>query len=437
MPLLPDIPSLLPDPQYTSWDLYGDQNPIFNESTIAQIYLNISQDDLNFLINPVNMNVREYFPANFSFYNGATTQLLDNVGMRIQGGASRVFSKKSWKISFSHFDKGRTWAQQQKISLKDACMDSMSIREKSSMTAFYAIGAKTQRMSHAVVNINGMNWGVYVMIEDSGSNEFLNSRFGNQDGSLWKCSGTLAYVGSDPDDYRTTQYKAENKNANKTYAPLENFISVLNLTPDDQFEEQIQTVMNVEFFLRSLTAEVSTGNWDGIYNGNNYFLYYNTDGLMYYYRHDLDLSFGSINEYYRMANRTIWNWASATPRGRGHLLVDRILSVPSFQEIYSSYLSKLLSYVNPDQSGAFAQRVNGLHSSIQEAVAMDAWHSLDNGMYSYTDFEMNLQQPVSRPPFWPPVPHVSINEWEAYDAFFPWLKIRNDVTEMELKSGPP
>ena len=437
MPFLPAIPSLLPDPQYTDWDIYGDQNPIFNESTIAQIYINISQDDLNFLINPVNMNAREYLPANFSFYNGATTQLLENVGMRIQGGASRNFAKKSWKISFSHFEKGRTWAQQQKISLKDTCMDSMSIREKSSMAAFYAIGAKTQRMSYAVVNINKMNWGLYVMIEDSGSSEFLNSRFGNADGSLWKCSGTLAYLGSDPDDYRNSQYKAENNNANKSYAPLENFISVLNLTPDDQFEDQIQTVMDVEFFLRSLAAEVSTGNFDGIYNGNNYFLYYNTDRLMYYYRHDLDLSFGSFDYIYRMENRSIWNWGSAFPRGRGHLLIDRILSVPSFQEIYSSYLSKLMTYVNADQSGTFADRVNGLHSSIQEAVAMDAWHSLDGDMYSYTDYEMNLQQPLLRSPFWPAIPHVNVSEFALYDAFFSWLKNRNSFTENQLQSGPP
>ena len=64
---LPEIPALLPYPQYTTWDQYGDDNPIFNESVIAQIYLTISQDDLDFLINPVNQDAREYKYANFSF----------------------------------------------------------------------------------------------------------------------------------------------------------------------------------------------------------------------------------------------------------------------------------------------------------------------------------------------------------------------------------
>ena len=101
---------------------------------------------------------------------------------------------------------------------------------------------------------------------------------------------------------------------------------------------------------------------------------------MYYYRHDLDLSFGFLDFDYRMANRSIWEWGSAFHPGPGFLLIGRILAVPSFQEIYASYLSKLMTYVNADRSGPFAKRVSEIHSSIEEAVAMDAWHSLDSGV---------------------------------------------------------
>ena len=173
--------------------------------------------------------------------------------MRTKGGASREFAKKSWKISFNHFVKGRTWAQQKKIGLKDASFDPTYVREKASIAAIYSMGAPTQRASHAMVYINGMLWGLYIILEDPGTDEYLNSRFGNDNGSLWKCSGTLRYKGSDPELYNTSAYKAQNDNAEDNYEPLANFISVLNLTPDDQFEEQIQTVMNVEFFLRTLS----------------------------------------------------------------------------------------------------------------------------------------------------------------------------------------
>eukprot|EP00008_Paramoeba_atlantica_P013325 CAMPEP_0201482706 /NCGR_PEP_ID=MMETSP0151_2-20130828/6969_1 /ASSEMBLY_ACC=CAM_ASM_000257 /TAXON_ID=200890 /ORGANISM="Paramoeba atlantica, Strain 621/1 / CCAP 1560/9" /LENGTH=440 /DNA_ID=CAMNT_0047865519 /DNA_START=601 /DNA_END=1923 /DNA_ORIENTATION=+ len=437
MTTLPAIPSLLGDPQYSDWDEYDDNHPIFNESTIAQIHLQISQEDLDFLINPVNQDIREYKHANFSFYNGAVTEVMEDVGMRIKGGLSRTFAKKSWKISFNTFVKGREWAQQKKIALKDASMDSMYVREKSAMAAVYAMGGPTPRGSHTMVYINGMAWGLYVILEDPGRDEFLKSRFGTSKGSLWKCVGTLEYLGSDPDLYRTEEYKASNDNAEESYEPLENFISVLNLTPDDEFEEKIQTVMNVEFFLRTLVAEVATGNGDGIWNGNNYFLYYQTDGLMYYYRHDLDLSFGFVDVYQRMAIRSVWEWGSATPPGRGRLLIDRILSVPSFQEMYSSYLLKLMTYVNVDQSGSYARRVSGIHSSIQAAVALDAWHSLDMVMPSQEDFEKNLQEDIYRPAFWPPIQGVPISKWSPFPGLFPFIKERNDFTETQLQSGPP
>ena len=339
---LPGIPSLLPYPQYTDWDLYGNDHPIFNESTIAQIYLSIAPEDLDFLINPANKDVKEYKHADFRFYNGATTEVLEDVGMRIKGSLSRGFAKKSWKISFNTFVKGREWAQQKKISLKDAAMDSLYIREKVTQAAIYSMGGPTPRMSHAVVYINEMLWGLYVMLEEPARDEFLKSRFGNSKGSLWKCSGPLKYLGSDPDLYRTLEYKASNDHAEESYKPLENFISVLNLTPDDEFEEQIQTVMDVEFFLRTLSAEVATGNLDGIFNANNYCLYYNIDGLFYYYRYDLDLAYGATEDSFHMASRSIWEWGSESPPGRGRLLIDRILAVPAFQEIYASYLLKLL-----------------------------------------------------------------------------------------------
>ena len=434
---LPEIPSLLPYPQYSDWDEYGNDSPIFNESAIAQVYLTISQEDLDFLTNPVNQDIREYKHANFSFYNGPVSQRFEDVGMRIKGGASRAFSKKSWKISFNKFEKGRNWAQQKKIVLKDASMDSLYLRERATISALYSMGAPAQRASFAVVYVNKMFWGLYLLMEDPGSDEYLKSRFGNDGGSLWKCQGSLEYVSDDPDSYRDQGYKPMNDNAEESFEPLANFIEVLNETPDSEFEQQIQTVMNVEFFLRTLAVEVATGNWDGIYNANNYFLYYNTDGLFYYYRYDLDLSLGSLDFFYGFSDRSIWTWASTFPPGSGQLLPDRILSVPSFQEIYASYLSKLLGFVNVNFKGPFALRVNRMHQSIKEAVSMDAWHSLDQFMYSEQDFKKNLFDGIDRPSFWPPNNLIPFSSYKPFLGFYEFIKIRNGVTEQGLQSGPP
>ena len=41
-----------------------------------------------------------------------------------------------------------------------------------------------------------------------------------------------------------------NEAAQDDYSPLIKFLYILNECPDDEFEEQIQTVMNVPFFFR-------------------------------------------------------------------------------------------------------------------------------------------------------------------------------------------
>ena len=165
---LPAIPNLLGVDQYTSWDKYGDENPIFNESAIAQIYITIDPEDLATLILPSNQDVRIYKHANFSFFNGATSERLEDVGFRIKGGASRAYAKKSWKISFSHFVDDRKWAQQKKISLKSASMDPIYLRERGSFAAIRSMGGPVQRSSYATLYINGQYWGLYILLEEAG-----------------------------------------------------------------------------------------------------------------------------------------------------------------------------------------------------------------------------------------------------------------------------
>ena len=279
---LPAIPNLLNVDQYSSWDDYGDNHPIFNESTIAQIYITLDPEDLATLILPSNQDVRIYKKADFSFYNGATTERMENVGFRIKGGASRAFSKKSWKISFSHFVEDRKWGQQKKISLKSAAMDALYVRERAAFAGIRAMGGPVQRSSYATLYINGQYWGVYVLLEEAGlfhtptfippntnsyllppllplllfflgSNQFLKSRFGNDKGSLWKISGLnfLKWEGDNQEAYRNnSKYVAMNDNAEESYKPLVNLVDILNNCPDDEFEEKIQTVMDIEFFLR-------------------------------------------------------------------------------------------------------------------------------------------------------------------------------------------
>ena len=69
------------------------------------------------LQHPSNMHVREYRKCTFTIYNGKIQEKLENVGIRVKGGYSRQFMKKSWKMSFNTFVPKRELYQLKKLQL--------------------------------------------------------------------------------------------------------------------------------------------------------------------------------------------------------------------------------------------------------------------------------------------------------------------------------
>jgi len=92
--------------------------------------------------------------------------------------------------------------------------------------------------------------------------------------------------------------------------------------------------------------EVLSGQSDGIYHTNNFYLYYNPAvNRFQYFRYDFDLSLGAVQSWYNMVNPNVLTWGFDS---YGRLILSRILSVPSFQAIYIKYLRRHMeSYFNP------------------------------------------------------------------------------------------
>jgi len=206
-PLPPITQTINPIAQYSSWDEYGDQNPIFNDSTIAQIHLTMDPSVLEFMLDPVNKHTETYYPVKMWFQTGDTLEQMDQVGFRLKGGASRGYVKKTWKLNFDKYV-DRKWAQQKKIELKSLQQDPSAIKEKLCLSLLYSINAPAQRSSYGQLFINGQAMGAY-LIEESVDDQFLKSRFGNEDGAFFKCQADLAYLGADPQLYNISTYSPE------------------------------------------------------------------------------------------------------------------------------------------------------------------------------------------------------------------------------------
>ena len=207
----------------------------------------------------------------------------------------------------------------------------------------------------------------------------MKSRFGNDDGLLYKCLGTLIYLGSQPSVYEnlmcgdTLCYKPDSDNAEITsYDLLTQLIVTTNMT-SPQFEQEIGKILDVDLFIRTLVAEVLTGNWDGIWNGNNYFLYYNYDvNLFQYFRQDVDVSFGAWDNFYNMTTKDVYNWGEG---GRGHWLIDKVLSVPTFRAAYTEYLYQAMTAFN--LHGEYVLLSNAMAQEVTTGLIRDRWRFMD------------------------------------------------------------
>jgi len=392
----PEVPQLTAHPQYVN-DAYGDEHPLFNQSAVARVYIELDPQDLLFIMNATNEFSRDYKKASFRLENGVVNASYPEVGFRAKGGASRVFMKKSFKVNlFKKNKQDLPLYGQSKLQFKAMAMTPSFMREKLSEAMYEAIGGKIQRMSYAQLFVNGLHFGFYVMMEDP-SEPFLESRFGNSDGALYKCTGDLRYYGSDPSIYQhmnfsgTLVYKPRTPAA-ENYTALTRFITVLNLTPDDQFVSQIETVFDVDLFLRTYAVSVLSANWDGIINANNYFLYLDpSDSLFKFFRQDLDISFGAANStQYNFVERNIWTWATEPTQGRGYYLPMRIMQQEVYQRKFAYYVRLLISkyFSLTDPRSLFKQRFDWMYRLVDQPLREDYFHHMDEA-WSYEDARSN------------------------------------------------
>ena len=131
------------------------------------------------------------------------------------------------------------------------------------------------RSNHVELFINGEYYGLYINVEHI-DEEFVESRFGNRGGNLFKClwPADLNFFSSNPDDYKFVSgdrraYDLRTNEEWDNYEDLYQFIYTLNTAPAEILECELEKIFNVEDFLKVLAFDVVTGNWDGYsYNKN-------------------------------------------------------------------------------------------------------------------------------------------------------------------------
>ncbi len=364
-------------------------NPVFNDEFVPRITILIDDASLTQILNPSNANSDEEFPATFIFSSPELTDTLTNIGFRLRGNTSRVSQKKSFKVSFNSFEKGRKFQGLEKLNLNGEHNDPSVIRSKLSWDLFQAMGLPASRANHVELYINEEYRGLYINVEHL-DEQFLQSRFGNDAGNLYKClyPADLTYRGPNGSDYnffsgdrRTYDLKLRDTDEG-AYDDLARFIDVVNNSDDQTFEANLESIFDVNRYLQILAIEVMTGSWDGYwYLKNNYYLYFNPESARFHFiPFDYDNTFGIDFLRQDWGERNIYSWGHPSePRP----LTNRILASEIFRDRFSYYLQQLLDQEFSTEK--LIPRVDQLMNMITGSAVGDVFRTRDYG-FSIDDF---------------------------------------------------
>lgn len=371
---------------------FPDPCPVYCDTVVARIDITISPDSLAQLYHPDNWQSDHEYPAAFRFDNGIIVDSVENIGFRLRGNTSREAQKKSFKVSFNTFVPGRKFYGLEKLNLNGEHNDPSIIRAKLSWDIFRKMQVPASRSSYAAVYINNNYYGLYINVEHIDEN-FVKSRFGNNDGNLYKClwPADLKFISGYPDDYKfeVNGRRAYDLKINEDvddYSDLAAFIEVLNLTPINQLQALLEQIFNVNQYLRIMAVDAAVSSWDNYwFLKNNYYLYHNLSSNKFeFIPYDYDNSFGiwwdGIYPNIDWGYRNVYTWGHPN---EDRPLANRILSIPEYRERYTFYLKKAVNIIfNADSLNPAIDR---LHTLITPSAEADLFRTYDYG-YTITDF---------------------------------------------------
>jgi hypothetical protein len=309
-------------------------------------------------------------------------KLYDEVGLRLLGDPNH--DKKSMRIQFDFVDPDQEFHNVKHINLLGDSGDPTLLRAAMALELF--AGGSVPAPRHSFVRVTGVGGdagGVYTLVEQV-DRKFLRDRFGEDAGHLFKLEtgASLAYLGDAGSSYDQAVYELEIGDAATGYQLLADFIKALNQTPAEALEKTMESMLDLDGFLRALAINSWLSNMDSYPGaGGNLYFYRDTDGRFHYIPWDLNQAFG--NYHGAPCNYTTDQLLQLDPDnpacGNDRPLVARLLAVPSIRSRYHSRMSELLAGVL--QPAAVIASLRGLHERIQEAAHKDTLKGFTNAEF--------------------------------------------------------
>lgn len=375
---------------------------VFDDSRVRRVEIAITQTNWDLLWSDPEAKIE--VPIDATIFG----EQLENVSLKMRGQFSLRESgeKKPWEIDTDDYVAGQEFHNLHQLLFMNNIGDGTLLQEKLAydMMRFAGVPAGHACFVEFWIDIVDDNappvfWGVYTLVERV-DRKFLANRFGqdSKDGNLYKASHAqrgpmdLIYYGPDIADYPTQEgavaYGKVNNQAENDYSDIIALCYVVdgaNYATPDEFAAALESVLNVDGFLRYMAVQVTLANWDYYpYTGNNYYLFHNpiTDRFEWI---PWDLTWGDN------ARQPLFTLDGPQLVTRAPLY-DQVFSVERYRRQYAAYVDLLTrQWFNGPQISARAQ---ALHNQLAPYVAQSAGDKMyfgSSARFSYTEFDNGWQ----------------------------------------------
>ena len=315
-------------------------------------------------------------------------KVYQSVGVRFRGSSSYFTvqnEKKSFNIAVDYRDDRQRLYGYKTLNLLNGHSDPSFLREiLYSRIATNYIPAPQANLVKLV--INGESWGIYVNNQQF-NKDFLDEWFGTRAGVRWKVppgrSSGLVYNGDQPSAYQQAyQLKTRADEAPNAWQDLIRLCEALEITPDDQLESELSSILNIDRALWFLALDNVFIDNDGYFSrASDYAFYQDPNGRFHLLPHDSNETFrfagGGGPNSWQTDGQMLSPVASENDTMRP--VVRRLLAIPHLR---ARYLAHVRTIANEWLDWDRLQPIIAEYQSLADAeVKAD-----DKKLYTYEAF---------------------------------------------------
>jgi spore coat protein H len=342
----------------------GDAELLFQDKLVPRIQVQIPPEGMEVLRNyhqvwgkprPERVDVRATVREGGHVYT--------NVALHLKGSYSfqAIDAKPSLTLNFDKGNHGQSFHGLGKIHLNNSVQDPTYFSEKFARELFREVGVPSTRVGHALVEINGRNTGLYILVE-GWNKSFLKQHFSSAKGNL--------YDGGSGGDI-TKELKVESGEDPDNRADVTNLIAACRIKDPSARQKKLAELLDLDRFINFAATEVFLVHWDGYCMGpNNYKLFHDVSrNKMVFMPHGLDQTFvvsrsssTSITPHF---NGTVAKALLSIPEERKRFL-DRLASLSTNEFRYENLSTRLQQMAAPLRTALASEPdiMENVHASL-------------------------------------------------------------------------